>query len=292
MTVTVNGEEIPEQAVLYELTRLVKFYSQHMSEAEIRKQMAALKKRARDQAIGAKLLMAEAERLDIRVPADDVEVRLRKMVAQAGGREAFEKLLEKQGLTEAAVRDGIERGRRVDLLVEKITGGVSQPTEEEMQAHFAQHAAEYSRPPRAQARHILVKPASDREEDKETARSRLQEIRSRVREGADFAEMAAAYSECPSGKKAGGSLGWFSRGMMVPELDAAVFSMGVGELSDVIETRLGYHILDKTGEEEGGPSSYEDARERVSDFLWHVKRGEAIAAYVEDLKQNAVIEDD
>jgi parvulin-like peptidyl-prolyl isomerase len=292
MMIRVNGEEIPPAAVEFEYNRLVKFYSDYMPAEQIRAQSDLLRSKAVDQAIGAKLLMLEAVRLDIRVAEDDIDARLAEMKQAVGGDEAFETMLAKQGLFVNVVRDSIRRGRKVDLLVERITSGVSDPTEEELMEHFKGHQAEYARPDQAQVQHILLRPASDRAEDREVARSRLMEIRNRIRNGAVFADEAAVHSECPSGRKTGGSLGWVSRGMMVRELDEAAFAMSVGELSEVIESSLGMHLLIKSAERAGGPAEFTEVRERVREFLRHVKRGQVLTDYVQDLRQKAVIEKD
>jgi peptidyl-prolyl cis-trans isomerase C len=98
-----------------------------------------------------------------------------------------------------------------------------------------------------------------------------------------------AHSDCPSGKADGGSLGWFSRGMMVPEFDTAAFSLKVGELSDVIETPFGFHIIFKNDEEPAVEASFDDVRESIRDFLRHTARGEVVAAYVADLREKATV---
>lgn len=290
--VKVNGEEIPEAAIEFELERLIRFYAQHMDESQVRAQMDSLKKRAKEQAIGAKLLINEAVRMDIAVSEDEVDGKFNYTVQGAGGEEAFKDMLAQQGYTEQMVRDNIREGCKVDKLVEKITEGLSDPTEEEIKAHFESHTEEYERPERAQGQHILVKSDSDSNDDKEAARKKLEDIRQQALAGSDFAELAAAHSDCPSGKRAGGSLGWFSRGMMVPEFDNAVFSMEVGDLSDIIETRFGYHIIRKTGHEDAQPASYEEVSGKVREFLRHVQRGEILSAYVAGLRGKAVIEDE
>jgi peptidyl-prolyl cis-trans isomerase C len=291
MALTVNGHPIPDAAIQFELDRLVRFYAEHMAAEQIRAQMDALRARARQQAIGARLLLDEAAALDIRVPEADVDERIGAMIEQAGGRDAFEALLARQGYTEEAVRSSIVNGRRVDQLVDRITAGVADPSEDDIRAHFEAHGAEYERPERAQVRHILIAPASDSDQDRATAESRLEAIRARITDGADFGDEAAAHSECPSGRKTGGSLGWFARGMMVPAFDEAVFAMEAGTLSEIVETPLGFHLIEKTGAEPAGPAEFEDARDRIREFLRHVRRGEVIAAHVRDLMGQARIED-
>lgn len=86
MSLSVNGVVIDEAAVRFELDRLVKFYSEHMSAREIQAQMPLLRKKACEQAIGARLLIGEAERLQVRVPAEKIDERLRDVVERAGGR--------------------------------------------------------------------------------------------------------------------------------------------------------------------------------------------------------------
>jgi len=289
MAIKVNGEIIPESAIQYELARLVKFYSEHMSAEQLREQMPILKKKAKEQALGAKLLLMEAESLDISVPDADVLAKLDELVESLGGQERFDALLAKQDVKLETIRDGLLRSCRLDRHIAKITEGTPDPTEAEMEAHFESHQLEYRTSDRAQARHILVRPETDDEAGKSAARAKILEIRQRVDDGADFAEEAAAHSECPSGRSHGGSLGWVSRGTMVPAFDDLLFAMEVGALSDVVETEFGYHIIEKKAHEEGGPSDFDDVRENIRAFLRHAKRGEVISRYVAELKRKADI---
>ncbi|MDI6775310.1 MAG: peptidylprolyl isomerase [Verrucomicrobiota bacterium] len=290
MTIRVNGETIPQQAIDYEFQRLARFYSGHLNPEELRRQTDALRQNARDQAVGMKLLIAEANRLDLPVSEEDLDERYRKVESNAGGAARFEEMMRKQGLTRELVRENIRIGRGVDKLVERIVAGIANPSEEEVRAHFEAHAAEYRAPERAQAQHILIKPDSGRAEDREAAKSKLLEIKRRIEAGADFADEAAAHSQCPSGRKAGGSLGWLIRGAMVPAIDEAAFAMRVGELSDPVETKMGFHLLRKSAEEPSRPAELDEVRDRIREFLRHARRGEAIAAYVEELKGKAKIE--
>ncbi len=291
MALKVNGEVIPDEAIEYELGRLIRFYSEHMAEEEVRKQLDVLRDRAREQAIGAKLLIDEAVRLDIDCSEEMIDGKLKDMIENAGGEEKFEAMIRDQGLDMANIRESIARGCKVDMLVDRITEGISDPTEEEMQEHFNLHRKEYMRQERASAQHILIGVENSDDGAKATARSRLEEIRREIKGGANFADQAAMHSDCPSGKKTGGSLGWFGRGTMVKEFDDAVFSMEVGELGELVETELGVHLIYMTGHQEGSDAEYDEVRERIRDFLRHAARGEALSAHVKELKEKAVIED-
>jgi parvulin-like peptidyl-prolyl isomerase len=285
MAIKVNNEIIPEEAVQYEMSRLVSFYSQHMPPEQVKERLGEIKERATEQAIGAKLLMDEAHRLDIRVSEDDLNEKLDEFKDKCGGADGFSAFLKERNLSVEMVKDGIERGRRVDLLVEKVTSDINDPTEEEIETYFNEHKAELTKSEQAEAKHILIK--TDEGEDKEKAREAIAELRRQIEEGAEFDALASEHSACPSGKSAGGSLGWFSRGMMVPEFDAAVFDMSVGDLSDIIETQFGYHLILKTGEQEAGSPDLVESRDQIRDLLRHSMRGEAVTAYVAELREKA-----
>jgi peptidyl-prolyl cis-trans isomerase C len=292
MSLRVNGQPITPQAIEFELARLVRFHSRHMREAEVGAQMNVLRQKAKEQAIGAKLLLDEARRLDIAVAPEDVAARLAEMIKSAGGPDRFQAILRKQNLSEPTVRRSIAEGRRVDRLIEKITAAVADPTEADILAHYEAHRQEYLKPEQAQARHILIRPHSPGASDRAVARSRLEEIRRRIEEGADFADMAAAHSDCPSGKRSGGSLGWIARGAMVPAFDTALFGLQDGEVSDVVETSLGSHLIARTAGEPAAPADIAEVKDGIRDLLRHARRGEAIAAYIQELRKNAVIEDE
>ena len=250
-TAVVNGQEISAEAVNFELDRLVRFYMGHgMTMAEIRQNLPKLEAKALDQAIGAKLLLDQAARLDIPVTEKDIDAE----------------------------------GARVNRLVNQACAHVADPTEEEVTAFYEAHKAEYVVPPQVLCQHILVKGSNDAALDK------IKEIRERiVNDKADFAEEAKKHSDCPSGAQ-GGSLGWFGRGMMVPEFDKAAFEMKKGEVSGIVTTEFGYHIIYKADEKGGGQQTIVDVHDQIKDLLRHEARGKAMDAYVAELREKATIE--
>lgn len=288
--ITINGETLAAEAIEYEHRRLMQYYSQHMPPEQLKANAEALQKKAVEQAVGAKLLLNEAARLDLPVPPEMVDAKVKPLIEQCGGEEAFEHRLKENKMTVETLRKDIEQGCKVDLLIEKVCDGISDPTEEEMQTFYEKNKESYAQPPRVAASHILIKPNSDGDDDRAVAESKLEGIVDEIKNGADFAEKAAAHSDCPSGKQNGGSLGWFGAGMMVPEFEEAAFAMAVGDMSDIIETQFGFHVIMKTGEDEGGQASLEESRDKIREVMRHDRRGRCINDYVEDLKSKADIE--
>ena len=281
----VNGVEISGDAVQFELDRLVRFYMSHgMTMDEVKRNLPKLEEKALDQAIGAKLLLDRAQELDIPLMAADIDAEVSKVVTQVGGPENYKKALDAQGITEVRFRKELEKGAKVNKLVEQACAGVADPTEDEVAKFYEAHKAEFVVPPQVLCQHILVKGSDDAALDK------IKAIRERiVGGGADFAEEAKKNSDCPSGQE-GGSLGWFGRGMMVPEFDKVAFEMKKGEVSGVVSTQFGYHIIYKADEKGGGQQTLVDVHDQVKDLLRHEARGRAMDAFVAELRANAKIE--
>ncbi|MBQ7666907.1 MAG: peptidylprolyl isomerase [Kiritimatiellae bacterium] len=287
----VNGIEIPVKAVEYELNRLIRFHAEHgMQEEQLRAELPTLKKKAEEQAVGTALLFQEAAALDLAVSDEEVEEAVDRMRSEAGGDDRFRAILHRQGKNIVQLRAEIKRGKKVDKLVEKVCADAGEPTEDEAKAFFDAHRGDFGKDTQVRAQHILVAPKGKGDEAKAEALAKIKAIRERVLAGSDFSEEAAAHSDCPSGKQAGGSLGWFSPGMMVKEFDEAAFSLPVGGLSEIVETQFGYHVILKNDEIPASTPEFLEARDKVMDLLRHDRRGKALAQHVEELRKNATIE--
>ena len=287
----VNGQEISGEAVGFELDRLVRFYMSHgMTMEEVKKNLPKLEEKALEQAIGAKLLLDRAAQIELPVTAADVDAEVQKVVMQVGGEENYKKALAAQHITEAEFRKELEKGARVNMLVNQACAHVADPTEEEVAAFYEAHKAEYVEEPKVLCQHILVKSeANDLPEAKSAAFEKIRAIRERILAGGDFSAEAREHSDCPSGRE-GGSLGWFGRGMMVPEFDKAAFEMKKGDVSDIVTTQFGYHIIYKADEKGGGAQTLVDVHDPIKDLLRHEARGRAMDAFVAELRDQAKIE--
>ena len=134
---TVNGVEVSEGAVRFEYDRLVRFYRGHgFSEEAIRQASSTLEEKALEQAIGARLLLDQAVKLDVPVSAAEVDAEVEKVVSQVGGADNYRAALAAQGLDEAAFRREIEKGAKVNKLVAQACASVPEPTEDEIVAFF------------------------------------------------------------------------------------------------------------------------------------------------------------
>lgn len=287
----VNGFEVNKQAVGFELDRLVRFYMSHgMSMQEIKDNLVKLQEKALDQAIGARLLLERSQQLDVPVTTADIDAEIAKVIEQVGGEENFKKALAAQNISEEDFRKELEKGARVNKLVEQACTGVEEPTEQDVTDFYEAHKSEYVTEPKVLCQHILVKVEENSTSDEKSAAfEKILAIKERIAAGGNFAEEAEKNSDCPSGRE-GGSLGWFGPGMMVPEFDKVAFEMKKGEVSGVVTTQFGYHIIYKADEQPGGQQTLVDVHDQIKDLLRHEARGKVVDAFVAELREKAEIE--
>ncbi len=137
------------------------------------------------------------------------------------------------------------------------------------------------------ARHILIKPSIIN--DNEQVIERLQQIRKRIINGEDFATMAKAYSEDTSSATRGGDLGWFKPGTMVPEFEQAMEQLPIGEISQVIHTNFGYHIIEVLGRRSHDDAS-ELIKERARKILTNRKTNEQRDLFYRKIRDEAFVD--
>src|SRR5262249_12457963 len=114
-------------------------------------------------------------------------------------------------------------------------------TDDELRQYFEQHKEEYTLPERVKAQHILFKTQGKSPEEIEKIKEKARGVLERAKKGEDFDALAKQFSE-DSTAAAGGDLGDFGRGQMVPEFERSAFSLGVGAISDLVQTQFGIHI--------------------------------------------------
>jgi peptidyl-prolyl cis-trans isomerase C len=203
-----------------------------------------------------------------------------------------------RGLAEALAENGIEfeswkeelRGQMlIGKLVEEKTSSVQEATAADAAAFYEENIDNFKVPESVTASHILIGfTPDDTDETKATKKADLESIREQVLAGASFEELAAQSSSCPSGQQ-GGSLGTFGRGQMVPEFEEAAFSMKTGDVSEIVETQFGYHIIKVTDSSEEGVRSLGEVKDQLLAYLTSRNKQEALSNYIEELKEKAEI---
>jgi len=215
------------------------------------------------------LILDEAKKLGIVVSDTEVSDNVNQLVTMAGGEAKLDSLLKLQG----ANRTDVEKDMRNNLVLKGYLDHVKKEmpavSDTAVQAFYNGHPEMFGPKPEVHARHILIRvepSASDME--KAAARQKAQEALDRAKKGEPFEKIAAETSQDPGSASQGGDLGWFEQGQMVPAFDAAAFSLKPGQLSDVIQTEYGYHVIKVEGTRMGTGKPYDDSlKEQIRQFL-------------------------
>jgi peptidyl-prolyl cis-trans isomerase D len=138
-------------------------------------------------------------------------------------------------------------------------------TPQEIQDFYRDNEQQYSTPGQIKASHILLKTGEGKKE--EDVRKRAEALLAKVTSGGDFAELAKASSEDDSNKDKGGDLGFFGKGSMVPEFEQAAFALEPGQVSDLVKTSYGFHIIKLTEKQPEAKKSIDEVRTQIEDQL-------------------------
>jgi len=169
-----------------------------------------------------------------------------------------------------------------------VPGGVQQPTQQEIEAYYNAHKAEYSVPEQAKARHILIQvaPNADAKTDG-AAKAKAEDILKQIQKGANFADLAKKNSDDPGSKDSGGELGFAQRGHMVPEFDQAIFSQKIGD-TKIIKSQYGYHIVQVEERTAPHSQSMSEVLPTIQATLLRQKSTSAQDAYARALTSEAI----
>ena len=224
-----------------------------------------------------KMLIDAAEDAKTAVSPEELDAALNYQYSRAGGQEAFQKALSENGLSKEEFKENI----RIDLLIQNylnaLLGQEITVTDEEIFTVYEQDKT-------ASARHILFLTEGKTEDEKAEILKRSEAILARARSGEDFAGLAKEYTEDPGSKDSGGLYENFGRGYMVKAFEDAAFSVPVGEISDVVETEYGYHII-KVLSREKESRPLDEVRSEIEEKIKQDKKSGTFERHLIELKQ-------
>ncbi len=276
----VNDEYILKSDYDYQVAQVksaLEANGQDFSKDEGKKILEEIKKQVLDAMINDKIALQQAEKEGVSLSDEEFRDAMNSLEEYHGGKDALDKYISQQGLD----RDSFEKSVKEQLIInkfkDKITADVK-VTDEEIKKFYEENKTMFELPaPEIRASHILV----DTQEEAE-------KILAQIKAGADFAELAKKYSKDPATKDIGGDLGYFSKGKMDAEFEKAAFALKTGQVSDVVKTSFGYHIIKVTGERNS--LSFEDAKSYIKSHLEDSKREEEFNKHIEEWKKQAKIE--
>ncbi|MBW2079745.1 MAG: peptidylprolyl isomerase [Deltaproteobacteria bacterium] len=198
--------------------------------------------------------------------------------------EARDKKLDQDPEIQAKIED-IMNAVLAQEFLQREMGDKVKVTDDEIETYYNGHKEDFANLESVKARHILLKvPEGVNEKAWKEAESKAKDIKKKLENGKDFAELAKKYSDDPGTKDSGGDLGFFTKGRMVPEFESVAFSLKPGELSEPVKTNFGYHIIEVQEKKAASIKNLADVQAQIRQALQTEKQQKSQDALIEQLK--------
>jgi foldase protein PrsA len=228
-----------------------------------------------EQLISDKIVASEAKKDNVTITDKELNAEVDKLKESYGGEEVFEQMLTTNNTTLEDLKKEIKSYLTLrKLLIPKI-----EITDEELRTYFDENKDSFGEAEQVKASHILV-------DDEATAK----EVKQKLTDGADFAELAKEYSTDEGTKENGGELGFFARGTMVTEFEDVAFTLPVNENSDPVKTEYGYHIIKVEEKKEAKEADFDDSKAEIKETLIDQKMETEYSTWLEEKKNDYDIE--
>jgi peptidyl-prolyl cis-trans isomerase C len=287
---TVNGKPIYEDQLDPGVQESLQKYKKYGMRKETPALINRLQKKTLKKVVDHQLLYQESQKLTIKNVDEKVNQKLKKMKRKYQTDERFENHLKRNNQTIEGLKSSIREGIYVEEYLKQQ--GIVDPEipDENIREFYEGNPNNYARKESIEVSHILLKvDENGGAKEKEKAFKKAEEIRKEILAGADFAEMAKKHSECNSAS-GGGSLRYINKGYMPEEFDKVAFNLEKGKVSDVVETKFGYHIILVSDKIPEGITPYDEVKDFIKKFLQEDESKKLLEAHIAKLRDKAKIE--
>ncbi len=283
----VNGEAITQRELAQHLFPLYEEYQKEYTGRNLEDKMLEAEDMVLDQLIQDKLILSEAKKSGIKAEDSEVDDKISSIVKSRfdSDEDKFREMLAIQDVSLSEMRESIRNEIIKSKVVREKVGWKIVITPSEVRQYYDQHIEEFVEHEKIKVFNILLRKKEGRGEA-------LTELVKKVKElldsGEDFEDVAGKYSEGPNAKE-GGSLGFVKRGEMIKEIDHAIFALSPGEISDVIETPIGYHIFKVTETLPASSRDFDSVKEEIQNMIYQKKISKNLEKWLKEIRENAYI---
>jgi peptidyl-prolyl cis-trans isomerase C len=285
---TVNGVAISREryeAAVTQTRQSFQMQGQMIGEAE----MEDFRTEILDQMIAEELLYQEALEQGLTVDDETVESQFQQIRGQFDTAASWQEALEVNNTSEAELREQIRRSDLIQKVISTAVTETGEVTDAEIREFYDDNPEYFDQGQQVAARHIIISTQGmETDEEIAEARERIEGIRDELLAGADFAELAREHSEDGSARQ-GGDLGAFGPGQMVPAFEQAAFALDEGEISEIVQTQFGFHIIQVTEKMDSGMMPIEEVSQSIGLYLGQVRQADALEEYLNSLREAADI---
>ncbi|HVO31550.1 MAG TPA: peptidylprolyl isomerase [bacterium] len=244
-----------------------------------------------DDLIATELLAQEAKTRAIPVSDKDVDDFVSGFKDRFPSEQVFQNALKEQGITEVQLRSDVRKQLGIKKLLEKEVMSKVTVSDKDAKKFYDENPDKFQEPEQVHAAHVLV--TVDKGADDKTKAEKKKEatqVLADAKAGKDFAQLAKDHSGDPGSKDKGGDLGFFPRGEMVKAFEDAAFALkNPGDLSDVVETPYGFHVIKLVERKPSHVVPFDDVKKDIGDFMKEKKAGELAKGYVDGLRKKAQV---
>jgi peptidyl-prolyl cis-trans isomerase C len=245
---------------------------------------------ALDQLVIYTLLSQESKARGIKVEDSEIDAKMQQLRGQFPTQAAFEQALKDRKMTV----EGLRKDAFVDLSVTKLMDAevatIPGPSDAEAKDFYTKNPDRFKEEESVRASHILIRvdPNADAAA-RAKAKATIDSVLKKAKAGEDFGKLAQQYSQDGSAAQ-GGDLNFFPKGQMVPEFSNVAFSLKKDQISNVVTTQFGYHIIKLTDRKPGRVVPFEEAQAQIKQFLEGQKKQQHADSFIDGLKKKAKIE--
>ena len=244
-----------------------------------------------DQIVDYKLLIQEGRARKIEATDAEVDARMKEIQAQFPTEDAFKQMLTARKTTLEQVRSDIRQDITVQKLIENAIADKVAVKPEQVTDFYTKNPDQFKQPERVRASHILITvPKGSDAAAKTAARTKAADILKDVKAGKDFAALAKQHSQDPGSAQNGGDLGFFQQGQMVGPFNDVAFKLAPGQVSDLVETEFGFHIIKVAEKQTSRTVPLDEVRPKLEEYLERMNREQQTDAFVNGLKTKGKIE--
>jgi len=229
-----------------------------------------------------KILLKKAEEAGIQVTPAEIDSVLKLQYARSGGEERFKQILDRSGIQFDFIKADLTKNLKIEKYFNKAFDAELKVTDDDIKKSYDEDKT-------ATVRHILLRTQGKSDSAKQEIHKKMEKILEEAKSGKDFAELAKKYSEDPGSKSRGGLYENFERGAMVKPFDEASFTLPIGEISDIVETRYGYHII-KVLDRKRETQPFDMVKDQIRQKLISDRKNKLIPDYLDKLKEEVGFE--
>ncbi|MBU4420136.1 MAG: peptidylprolyl isomerase [Proteobacteria bacterium] len=285
----VNGSVITVEEFNRELSQVKQRISQQELEMSS-PQLEGIRNEILDNLIDFELLFQESQNNGIKVEKETIDSQMKSLKQKFSNDTEFENFLSELKLSESSLKLKIEKGIAIQEFIETQIANKIKIPDEESKSFYDTYPDLFKQSEQVKASHILIKVEPDADEMKKSeAKEKIKQIKQELNKGKDFAALAEEFSEGPS-KTNGGDLDYFTRGQMVKPFEDVAFALKPEEISDIVETQFGYHLIKVVDKKPEKTIPYEDVKNDLAQHLKQEKTKQEVNEYIQKLREKSKIE--